>query len=241
MSRPAKAAVLIDGGFFLKRLPQVRRDVDASDPDAVVKSIEQLVRSHLEQLNEVYGSPNPYQLLYRTFYYDALPYAAKAHRPVSKQAIDYARSDVAVFRKRLFVALRKRPKIALRLGQVRKPSERSWVLKQTPQERLLNGDLAVSDLKDSDFSPHLRQKGVDMRIGLDIATITLKNQADVIILVSGDSDFVPAAKLARREGVTFILDPLWQNISADLSEHIDKLTSGFYRSQHDARSVDEVE
>ena len=241
MSRPAKAAVLIDGGFFLKRLPHVRRDVDASNPDEVVKVVEQLVRSHLEQLNEVYGSPNPYQLLYRTFYYDAWPYAAKAHRPMSRQAIDYAKTDVAVFRNKLFEALRSRPNVALRLGQVRKPGSRSWILRQNPQERLLNGDLAVSDLKDSDFSPHLRQKGVDMRIGLDIATITLKNQADVIILVSGDSDFVPAAKLARREGVTFILDPLWQNISADLSEHIDKLTSGFYRYQHDARSVDEVE
>ena len=67
-----------------------------------------------------------------------------------------------------------------------------------------------------------------MRIGLDIATITLKKQADTIILVSGDSDFEQAAKLARREGVTFILDPLWQNVSSDLLEHIDRLRSGFY-------------
>ena len=66
-----------------------------------------------------------------------------------------------------------------------------------------------------------------MRIGLDIATVSLKKQADTIILVAGDSDFVPAAKLARREGVTFILDPLWQGVSPDLSEHIDGLTSGF--------------
>ena len=48
----------------------------------------------------------------------------------------------------------------------------------------------------------------------------------MIVLVSGDSDFVPAAKLVRREGVTFILDPLWRNVSVDLSEHIDKMTSG---------------
>ena len=66
-----------------------------------------------------------------------------------------------------------------------------------------------------------------MRIGLDIVSITLKHQADIIVLVAGDADFVPAAKLARREGVQFILDPLWQNVSPDLSEHIDGLTSGF--------------
>ena len=68
-----------------------------------------------------------------------------------------------------------------------------------------------------------------MRIGLDIASITLKHQAEIIVLVSGDSDFVPAAKMARREGIQFILDPLWQDIPRDLSEHIDGLRSGIPR------------
>ena len=94
---------------------------------------------------------------------------------------------------------------------------------------MLNGSLPASSLIDNHFEPMLRQKGVDMRIGLDIASITLKRQADIIILVSGDSDFVPAAKLARREGIQFILDPLWQSISPDLSEHIDGLRSGFHK------------
>lgn len=34
----------------------------------------------------------------------------------------------------------------------------------------------------------------------DVASLTLKKQANTIVLVAGDSDFVPAAKLARREG-----------------------------------------
>ena len=85
----------------------------------------------------------------------------------------------------------------------------------------------VNDLTDDSFGPALRQKGVDMRIGLDIASITLKRQANVIILVAGDADFVPAAKLARREGVHFTLDPLGQNVSEDLLEHIAGLRSGF--------------
>jgi uncharacterized LabA/DUF88 family protein len=37
-----------------------------------------------------------------------------------------------------------------------------------------------------------------------------------LVLVTGDSDFVPAAKLARREGVEFLLDPLWQQVSDEL-------------------------
>lgn len=62
-----------------------------------------------------------------------------------------------------------------------------------------------------------------MRIGLDIASMAFKHQVDQIILVAGDSDFVPAAKLARREGIDFILDPLWATIRPDLHEHVDGL------------------
>ena len=68
-----------------------------------------------------------------------------------------------------------------------------------------------------------------MRIGLDIASLTLKKLASTIVLVAGDADFVPAAKLARREGLQFILDPLWQNISPDLFEHIDGLKTTLRR------------
>ena len=64
-----------------------------------------------------------------------------------------------------------------------------------------------------------------MKLGTDIASMTLKNQVDQIILIAGDSDFVPAAKLARREGVDFILDPMGQKINEDLNEHIDGIRS----------------
>ena len=224
-----RVAILIDGGYFLKRLPVVRPNVDATDPAEAAKSVRQLVWGHLTQLNEVYGVPNAYQLLYRTFYYDARPYDRKAHTPVSNLPIDYATTAQALFRKRLFDVLRGSRNLAVRLGEVRKDSARSWTLRAEPQKDLLNGRRAVEDLADDDFVPALRQKGVDMRIGLDIASLTLKRQAGIIILVSGDADFVPAAKLARREGVQFVLDPLWQDIPSDLFEHIDGLTSGFPR------------
>ena len=222
-----KAAILIDGGYFLKRLPSVRPDIDDSNPDDVVRAIRQLVNGHLRQLNDIYKVPNQRQLLYRCFYYDAVPYAERGHTAISKRSIDYAYSDAANFRNELFDALRSRPNFALRLGRVEKISGSSWTLKPSSQKRLLSGALKVSDLTDADFTPNLYQKGVDMRIGIDIASITLKKQADTIILVSGDSDFAPAARLARREGVTFILDPLWWGVLPDLHEHIDGLRSGF--------------
>ncbi|MFD2722216.1 NYN domain-containing protein [Ignatzschineria indica] len=47
-----------------------------------------------------------------------------------------------------------------------------------------------------------------MKIGIDISSLTLKKLVKQIILIAGDADFVPAAKLARREGIDFILDPM---------------------------------
>ena len=225
-------AILIDGGFLLRRLPTVRRQIDADDPAEAVKAVRQLVGNHLNHLNNTYRYPNPFRLLHRIFYYDATPYDQKAHTPVSHTAIDYAKTATAKFRKEFFDILRGEPNVALRLGHVHKDGDRSWILKAQPQKDLLSGHLSVDELTDDHFVAALRQKGVDMRIGIDIASLTLRRQANVIVLVSGDADFVPAAKLARREGVRVILDPLWHNVSLDLYEHIDGLRSGFPNPTH---------
>jgi len=222
-----KVAVLIDGGFFLKRYPAVKPSANPNDAAAAALNLQRLVHGHLLRLNKTYGAKTPKSLLYRAFYYDSHPYEKKAHKPVSGRALDYDKTDEAIFRRALFDELKRRPGFALRLGYISK--ERSWVISEKAQKALLNKSRTVDDLTDEDFSPGLRQKGVDMRIGLDIATITLKKQADIIVLVTGDNDFVPAAKLARKEGVQIILDPMWRNFSNDLSEHIDATYSGLRR------------
>ncbi len=64
-----------------------------------------------------------------------------------------------------------------------------------------------------------------MRIGLDISSLSPKRQVRQIVLVAGDADFIPAAKLARREGVDFVLDPMWSPTPQGLLEHIDGVRS----------------
>ena len=223
----AKTAILLDGGYYLKRLPSIRRDIDIENPQEVAESIRQLIDGHLRQINEVYHYSNHLQLLYRCFFYDARPYDKKAHLPISNRAIDYSRSNQAQFRNELLNLLRYQPNFALRMGEVTRPGNSGWILRDAVQKRLLKGDISVSDLTDSDFTANLRQKGVDMRIGLDIASLTLKKLASIIVLVSGDSDFVPAARLARREGAAVILDPLRQQVAPDLWEHVDNIFYGF--------------
>ncbi len=227
-----KVAILIDGGYFLKRLPKLHPEIDMNHAQEVTTWIERLVQQHLFDLNKTLCVSNPCSILYRAFYYDAKPYDQKGHLPISNKPSNYGKSKQAIFRNELFDILRRRPNFAVRLGDVRKVGRSSWILKSAKQKQLLKREIQFNNLVDEDFSPALQQKGVDMRIGLDIASITLKHQANIIILVSGDEDFVPAAKLARREGVQFILDPLWQKVSPALFEHIDIMRSGFLKPNH---------
>ncbi len=215
-----KVSIHIDGGYFLKRLPNIRADLN-ENAQTVTKALEKCVQRHLEKLNEIYRLANPYALLYRVFYYDARPFADAQRYPVSGQRLNYATSPEAIFRKELFASLRRRRKFALRLGQTVKES--GWRLSEEASKELISGQKEFSD---ESFSITLRQKGVDMRMGIDITSICLKKQAQTIILVTGDSDFVPAAKLARREGIEIILDPMWRNVKPELHEHIDGLYNG---------------
>lgn len=106
-----------------------------------------------------------------------------------------------------------------------------YSLKHEPTKKLLRGDILPADLTIDDLELNLEQKGVDMRIGIDISSLAFKHQVNQIILISGDSDFVPAAKQARREGIDFILDPMRAPIKDDLFEHIDGIRPLIYTLQ----------
>ena len=74
-----------------------------------------------------------------------------------------------------------------------------------------------------DLVPDMVQKGVDIRIGLDIAWISLKRVVDVLVLVTGDSDFVPVTKFARKEGIKVYLDTMDHPVRRELKAHVDLL------------------
>ena len=118
--------------------------------------------------------------------------------------------------------LKKHRKFALRLGKLA-DAQACYTLRPQVVKKICNGKVTFNDLKEGDFMIDVDQKGVDMKIGLDIASMAYKKQVDQIVLISGDSDFVSAAKLARREGIDFVLDPLGAPIKDDLFEHIDGL------------------
>lgn len=211
-----RTAILVDGGFFIKRYRSINK-IKQLDPERTANDLWEMCLRHLTQAKgESYD-------LYRIFYYDCLPYQKKQHNPLSGKSIDFTKTDQYRFQLAFFEELKKKRKIALRLGVLE--DRKRWIIKPSKTKDLLTNKISIDDLTDDDVSFDFSQKRVDIKIGLDIASITLKNQVEQIILISGDSDFVPAAKLARREGIDFLLDPMWNPIKPHLFEHIDGLVS----------------
>ncbi|PHS66915.1 MAG: hypothetical protein COB12_05665 [Flavobacterium sp.] len=207
----SKVAILVDGSFFLKRYKSLTKDYDTKSPSDVVSELYEMCMKHIYKNDS----------LYRILFYDCKPLVKKAHNPISGKLIDYSKTEVSIFRNELFEQLKRKRKVALRLGYLQ--SSKDWVISPWKTKDLLNGKIKISDLTDKDIQLNIKQKRVDIKIGQDIASLALKKSVDKIILISGDGDFVPAAKLARREGIDFVLDPMWNQIDPLLFEHIDGL------------------
>lgn len=212
----SKTAIMIDGGFYRKRAQHLWGKKTAEDR---AKELEAYCHAHLSRKDR-----HTERQLYRIFYYDCAPIGRRSvYHPLTRQNVDLDKSDTYTWSTVFLEELRKRRKFAVRLGEM--SGQAYYNLRPDVTRRLLQGTVKLEELTENDFIFSAQQKGVDMRIGIDIASVTYKKQVDQIILISGDSDFVPAAKMARREGVDFILDPMWADIRPDLFEHIDGLES----------------
>ena len=212
----SRTAILIDGGFYRKRAYYLWGDKSAADR---AKELEAYCHAHLNAKDR-----GQERQLYRIFYYDCAPIEKRCvYHPLTKRNVNLGKSDTCIWSKAFFEELKHRRKFALRLGDM---SEQMYYnLRPEVTKELLSGKRTLDNLTESDFVFVSQQKGVDMRIGIDIASMTFKGQVNQIILIAGDSDFVPAAKTARREGIDFILDPMWATIRPNLYEHIDGLES----------------
>ncbi|MBZ5701894.1 MAG: NYN domain-containing protein [Acidobacteriia bacterium] len=151
------------------------------------------------------------------YFYDAPPYQGRVTNPLDGAITNFADTARTVQNEKLLQDLELQPNFAVRRGVV---SFQGWKL----------GDAALRSITATprpilanDLVPDLKQKGVDMRIGLDIAWLATKRIVDAVVLVTGDSDFVPAMKLARKEGLRIYLETLEHPVYVQLKVHADML------------------
>ena len=188
-----RTALLIDGGWFSKGLGKILA-LPGGWPKAaqVVKNAKAVLGADEE--------------LFRIFYYDCEPFDKEVTNPVDGSKIAYQTMPAFAARKRFFFDLGQTNYVALRRGELK---ARGWEFSGSYRQALIGGTMPVAPTP-KDVYPNFEQKGVDMRIGIDVATLCLKKIVERIILFSGDTDMIPAMKLARREGVqVFVvkLDP----------------------------------
>lgn len=195
-------AILIDGGFVRYALKAT-----AKSPHISAVEIQKLIDA-IGRLPCVEG-----MRLHRVYFYDAKPLGGKCRRPDGKE-LDFSASPMAKISSQQHASFARIPYVAMRFGEL---SYRGWRVK----EKVLRATKAIKQLAPDDLEPNVQQKGVDMRIGMDIAALALKKQAQVIVLVTGDSDLIPAMKFARREGVQMVLVRLGQNVKEPMFDHAD--------------------
>jgi hypothetical protein len=102
--RNLSIAILIDGGFFIKRYRQLYSK--SQTPEYVANQLFTFALKHVGDNN----------YLYRILYYDAEPLSKSVLNPISKQQFNFGNTEEAVFRFKFFDELRKKRKVALRLG-----------------------------------------------------------------------------------------------------------------------------
>lgn len=228
---PKSVAIILDGGFVLKKMPH-------KSPTA--KDVYDFALSCIA----------PEEKLFRMFFYHCLPYDGKEIHPISGQEIDFKNSNTSRHNQQLFSELSEMNFVALRKGRlvfrgwkikrftVNKLQQQLITAQQTAAATISNTTATLQQqLSPNDFEPEFTQKEVDIKIGLDVAWLSSRKIVDKIILVSGDTDFVPAMKFARREGVQVIVANIVLNRNSDgylkgqMKEHSDEVRTLRFENQ----------
>lgn len=195
-----KVSILFDGGFFTKKFEEKNKKFPtAADVQAEVASIM------AEMAKKTNGETT--DIVFRVYYYDCRPFGEKVKDHTGKKEVDFSKSPLNIKKTHYLNNVCKLDKFAVRLGE-------------------LSFDGWKQDLHNpKKWKPDFKQKGVDMKVGLDMALMALKHTSDKIVLVAGDSDFIAPIKFVRKEGIQVYLYSMGHKVKARLIEHCDfKLT-----------------
>ena len=152
---------------------------------------------------------SPDEELFRILYRDCPAYVGEARLPISGEIQKFHNSNAWLDQ------LASKDLFATRLGVLK--------FRGYKPKRHLPRDTALAD---DDFSADFEQKGVDMKVGLDIAAFCTTKSVERIVLVTNDTDFIPAMKYGRRAGLQIVLGSLpGQRPAPELLDHSDEYRS----------------
>lgn len=206
----SKTAILIDGAFIKQKFKQKhKRNIKPED-----------IIGHCNEI--MVSEPFNNDELFRIYYYDCVPYMGKVKNPIHEVETDCSETEVALLQNKFLEDIALQPKIALRKGRL---AFRGWRLPHEMEKEFIKQLKMGEEIDPDELKMSYKEKQVDMEIGLDIAWLSSKSIVDKIVLITADSDFVPAMKFARREGVRVYLNHLENPVNKDLKIHADGVLS----------------
>ena len=242
LEKKKTALMIVDGGHLRKLLEY---DHEAPDPD--------LPRLNAGNINRILRNcVTDDEDLQRIYYYDCEPFVDRFHTPYPD--LKHKKETIAMYESDLRKRIRRGSKFHI-INPIIDPTgacpeipsteaagtavwrvnehtkQILWELGQKDLFVVRHGRITFKGWRKNTkswgpkYHPDVQQKGVDMLIGLDIATIAISSQAQRIIFVANDTDFVPALKFVRRTGrkvqVVMIDLPGGQDISPHLKMNSD--------------------
>ena len=191
-----KVNILFDGGFFTRKF----EEQNGHFPSA--QEVEVEVGKIMSSLSAKTNGETK-DILFRVYYYDCKPFDETVKDSTGKNDYDFSKSKIYKRQTAYLNDLRKLDKFAVRLGEL---SFDGWKPDLHNQQKM---------------KPDFKQKGVDMKVGLDMALMALKHLVDKVVLVAGDSDFVAPMKFVSKEGLQVYLYSMGHKVKFRLIEHCD--------------------
>jgi uncharacterized LabA/DUF88 family protein len=134
------------------------------------------------------------ELIRGVAYYDCPPSEEVRRLPISGALYRFKEQPPYWKAFKFQEALLKNNFFSYRLGKL---SFDGWKLKRSAIKQMI---VAPRPLSDNDFEPVLIQKQIEMMIGLDIAKLSGTKFVDRLILMTSDSELIPAIRVARSNG-----------------------------------------
>lgn len=161
--------------------------------------------------------------------YDSMPFHGEGHHPLTGH-IDFSTTPPFARKKAFIDSLHNTPNVMIRLGFSTWQYD-SWNISPSTLGQLIAGERSIDSLSSTEIFPDIRQKGVDVFLGIDAALIAFKRLADKVVMICNDADFVPAVELLRSEGIQVVLDPLGCKASEALRNSVDCIENILTRSE----------
>lgn len=191
-----RTAILVDGGYYRKRALDIWGRKGAAERVAELYAYCMLHISRPEEPRD----------LYRIFYYDCPPLTRQMIHPLTGEKLNFSDMSGTKWTNTFFEELARKRKLAIRRGELAE-SQACYILKDDALRDILAGRRGVDTLTRNDFRLDVKQKGVDMRIGLDVASLAYGGYVDQIVLLPGTVISSPLPKWPASTGSTSSLTP----------------------------------